>query len=65
MTNNLVYAIIITEREIKEETKMMSYKEMDPMVAAEMFGASLEEILVIAGVTLEEFYEDNKEDTEG
>ena len=44
---------------------MMSYEEMDPMVAAEMFGASLEEMLEIAGATLEEFYEDNKEETEG
>lgn len=49
----------------REERKMMSYEEMDPMVAAEMFGASLEEMLEIAGVTLEEFYEDNKEETEG
>jgi len=41
---------------------MMSYEEMDPMVAAEMFGASFEEMLALAGITLEEFAEDYLEE---
>jgi hypothetical protein len=41
---------------------MMRYEEMDPMVAAEMFGADLTEMLAIAGITLEEFYEDSTEE---
>lgn len=44
---------------------MMSYEEMDLAVAAEVFGASLEESLAIAGVTLEEFYEDYLREQEG
>lgn len=44
----------------KEDKKMMNnYEEMDPMVAAEVFGASFLEMLAIAGITLEEFYEDS------
>lgn len=38
---------------------MMSYEEMDLAVAAEVFGASFEEQLVLRGITLEEFYEDS------
>lgn len=41
---------------------MMSYEEMDPIVAAEFFGASLEESLALCGITLEEFYEDYLEE---
>lgn len=43
---------------------MMRYEEIDPMVAAEVFGADFLEMLEIAGITPEEFYEDftNKED---
>lgn len=37
-------------------------EEMNEMVAAEMFGASFEEMLKIAGITLEEFYEDYKKE---
>lgn len=37
-------------------------EEMDEMIAAEMFGASFEEMLKIAGITLEEFYEDYKKE---
>lgn len=37
---------------------MMSYEEMDLAVAAEVFGASLEESLALCGISLEEFYED-------
>ena len=37
-------------------------EEMNEMVAAEMFGASFEEMLKIAGITLEEFFEDAKEE---
>lgn len=43
---------------------MMNYEEMDPMVLAEIFGATLEERLTLAGVTLEEFYEDSTEEPE-
>ena len=46
----------------KENKKMMNYEEMNEMVAAEMFGATFEEMLAIAGITLEEFYEDAKEE---
>lgn len=35
------------------------YAEIDPMVAAEMFGADFLEMLEIAGITPEEFYEDS------
>lgn len=36
-----------------------NYEEMNPMVAAEMFGADFLEMLEIAGITPEEFYEDS------
>ena len=41
---------------------MNNYEEMDPMVAAEVFGASLEEMLALAGISLEEFHEDMAEE---
>ena len=44
--------------------RMRSYEEKDPQVVAEMFGASLEDRLALAGVTLEEFYEDHEEEEE-
>ena len=44
---------------------MNNYEEMDPIVAAEVFGASFVEMLAIAGITLEEFYEDSTEEEEG
>lgn len=64
MTNTPNYVIIIIEKDKstpnKEDKKML--EEMSEMVAAEMFGASFEEMLKIAGVTLEEFYEDYKKE---
>lgn len=62
LTNPETCGIIITEREIKEDKRMMSYEEMDLAVAAEVFGASLEEQLALHGITLEEFYEDSTEE---
>lgn len=41
---------------------MMRYEEIDPMVAAEVFGADFLEMLEIAGITPEEFYEDSTEE---
>ena len=41
---------------------MMSYEEMDLMIAAEVFGTSLEESLALCGISLEEFYEDYLEE---
>lgn len=41
---------------------MMSYEEMDLTVAAEVFGASLEEQLALHCITLEEFFEDSAEE---
>lgn len=42
-----------------------NYEEMDPMVAAEVFGANFLEMLDLAGIPLEEFYEDTAEEEEG
>lgn len=42
------------------------YAEIDPMVAAEVFGADFLEMLEIAGISPEEFYFDSiKEEEEG
>lgn len=64
LTNTPNYVIIITEKDKstpnREDRKML--EEMNEMVAAEMFGASFEEMLKIAGITLEEFFEDAKEE---
>lgn len=43
---------------------MMNYEEMSAQVAAEFFGATLEEQLALNGITLEEFYEDYLEERE-
>lgn len=42
-----------------------NYEEMDPMVAAEVFGANFLEMLEIAGISPEEFYFDSIREEEG
>lgn len=42
---------------------MTNYEEMDPMVAAEVFGADFREALALAGISPEEFFFDVEDET--